>query len=90
MYATDVNSLVARNAIQAVGRIALRLPARANFCADKLLSLLSLNVDYITSETIIVMTSKCWGSTGKPHAVTGNHSQQTEVPIRFSEIPSYK
>ena len=58
MCATDVNSLVARHAVQAVGKIALRLPARANICTDKLLSLLNLQVDYITSETVIVMTSK--------------------------------
>lgn len=58
MYATDVNSQVARNAIQAVGRIALRLPARANACVDKLLLLLNLRIDYITSETIAVMSSK--------------------------------
>ena len=53
-----MNSLVARNAIQAVGRIALRLPSRANFCVDKLLALLQLKVDYITSETVVVMTSE--------------------------------
>ena len=53
-----MNSLVARNAIQAVSRIALRLPSRANFCVDKLLALLHLKVDYITSETVIVMTSE--------------------------------
>lgn len=63
VYATDVNSLVARKAIQAVGRIALRLPARANSCVYKLLLLLHLNIDYITSETIAVMTSKEDGCT---------------------------
>lgn len=57
-YATDVNSLVARHAIQAVGRIALRLPARANICIDKLLSLLTMEIDYVTSETLVVMTSE--------------------------------
>jgi hypothetical protein len=53
-----VNALVARNAIQAVGRIALRLPARANICVDKLISLLVLDIDYVTSETLVVMTSE--------------------------------
>lgn len=54
-----MNSLVARNAIQAVGRIALRLQSRANICVDKLLSLLVLEIDYVTSETLVVMTSEC-------------------------------
>ena len=58
MYATDVNALVARNAIQAMGSIALRLPARANKCSDKLVSLLGFNIDYVTSETLVTMTSK--------------------------------
>ena len=57
-YATDVNSLVARNAIQAIGRIALRLQSRANTCVDKLVSLLVLEIDYVTSETLVVMTSE--------------------------------
>ena len=63
-YATDVNALVARHAIQAVGRIALRLPARANICVDRLLSLLTLDIDYVTSETLIVMTSELEGGGG--------------------------
>lgn len=56
-YATDVNALVARNAIQAIGKIALRQPTRSNICVDKLLSLLPLDIDYVISETLIVMTS---------------------------------
>ena len=58
-YATDVNSLVARHAIEAVGKIALKLQARANVCVDKLLSLLNLEIDYVTSQALVVMTSKC-------------------------------
>ena len=58
-YATDVNVMVARKAIQAVGCIALRLSARANTCVDKLLSLLTMDVDYITAETLVAMTSEC-------------------------------
>ncbi len=57
-YATDVNVPVARNAIQSVGRIALHLSARANVCVDKLLALLQLDVDYVTAETLVVMTSE--------------------------------
>ena len=53
-----MSALVARKAIQAVGKIALKLPARANACVDKLLSLFNFETDYITSEILIVMTSK--------------------------------
>lgn len=59
-----MNSLVARHAIQAVGRIALRLPARANMCVDKLLSLLTMEIDYVTSEALVVMTSEWVGGRG--------------------------
>ena len=56
--ATDVNTPVARYAIQAVGSIALRLSSRASICVDKLLALLQLDVDYIISETLVVMASE--------------------------------
>lgn len=56
--ATDVNTPVARYAIQAVGSIALRLPTRASICVDKLLALLQLDVDYVTSETLVIMASE--------------------------------
>jgi len=57
-YATDVNVMVARKAIQAIGRIALRLSTRANTCVDKLLALLIMEIDYITAETLVAMTSE--------------------------------
>lgn len=57
-YATDVNVLVARKAIQAVGKIALRVAARANTCADKLVSLLAMEIDYVTAETLISLASE--------------------------------
>lgn len=57
-YATDVNVLVARKAIQAIGKIALRVPARANTCADKLVSLLAMEIDYVTAETLISLASE--------------------------------
>lgn len=59
-----MNCLVARSAIQAVGKIALRIPSRANTCVDKLLSLLTLDIDYVTSETLVVMTSEWEGCEG--------------------------
>ena len=57
---TDVNVLVARKAIQAIGCIALRLHARANTCVDKLLSLFTMEIDYVTSETLVATTSEYW------------------------------
>ncbi len=50
--------LVARKSIQAIGHIALRLPARANTCVEKLLSLLNMEIDYVTSETLVATTSE--------------------------------
>ena len=50
--------LVAKQAIQAIGQIALKLAARANTCVDKLLSLLTMDIDYVTSETLVAMTSE--------------------------------
>ena len=57
-YATDVNVLVAKQAIQAIGQISLQLSTRANTCVDKLLSLLTMDIDYVTSETLVAMTSE--------------------------------
>ena len=57
-YATDVNVLVARKAIQAIGKIALRVAARANTCADKLVSLLVMEIDYVTAETLVSLASE--------------------------------
>ena len=58
-YATDVNAQVASKSIQAIGHIAIRLTTRADICVDKLLSLLSMDIDYVTSETLVAMTSEC-------------------------------
>ena len=57
-YATDVNVLVARKAIQAIGKIALRLPGRANTCTHKLISLLSMEISHVTSEALISLASE--------------------------------
>jgi hypothetical protein len=56
-YATDVNVLVAKQAIRAIGQISLQLSTRANTCFDKLLSLLTMDIDYVTSETLVAMTN---------------------------------
>ena len=57
-YAADVNVLVAKLAIRAIGQISLQLSTRANTCVDKLLSLLTMEIDYVTSETLVAMTSE--------------------------------
>ena len=57
-YATDVNVLVARKAIQAIGKIALRVSARANTCADKLVSLLAMVIEDVTAETLVSLASE--------------------------------
>ena len=56
--------LVAKQAIRAVGQISLQLSTRANTCVDKLLSLLIMDIDYVTSETLVAMTSEWHFSLG--------------------------
>lgn len=57
-YATDVNVLVAQKAVQAICNIALRLTGRADLCVDKLLSLFAMEMDYVTAEALVAMTSE--------------------------------
>ena len=49
---------MAQKAIKAIGIIALQLPSLANMCVDKLLSLLVMEIDHITSEVMVTMTSE--------------------------------
>ena len=58
VMAADVSSSVAQQAIQAIGSIAVRVSSRANMCVDKLMTLLSMEIDHITSEVIVIMTSE--------------------------------
>ena len=53
-----MNVLVARKAIQAIGKIALRLPGRANTCTHKLISLLSMEISHVTSEALVSLASE--------------------------------
>ena len=50
--------LVAQKAVQAICNIALRLTGRADLCVDKLLSLLAMEMDYVTAESLVAMTSE--------------------------------
>ena len=45
-------------AIQAIGKISVRIGSQANICVDTLLALLNMEIDHITSETVTTMTSK--------------------------------
>ena len=58
VMAADMSSSVAQQAIQAIGSIAVRVSSRANMCVDKLMTLLSMEIDHITSEVIVIMTSE--------------------------------
>lgn len=55
--ATDVNTTVAQSALRAIGAIAIQVSGQANDCVDTLLSLLALDIDHITSEIMVSMTS---------------------------------
>ncbi|XP_062518423.1 uncharacterized protein LOC134193605 isoform X2 [Corticium candelabrum] len=55
-YATDVNMEMSCKAIRAIGRIAVLHSSASDFCRMKLLALLSLEVDHVTTEVFIVMT----------------------------------
>ena len=63
--AADVSSSVAQQAIQAIGSIAVRVSSRANMCVDKLMTLLGMEIDHITSEVIVIMTSELVKETNK-------------------------
>lgn len=54
-YVTDVDAEMARHAIRAIAEIAVRLPTAAERIVDMLLDLLQLEVDYVRSETVVVM-----------------------------------
>ena len=56
--AMDVSVTVARKAIRAIGKISLRLPGRANACADKLISLLAMEIGHVTSEALISLAGQ--------------------------------
>lgn len=58
-YITSESHLVAVKAIQAVGRIAVRLPDCCEVCVDKLVSLITLTADHVVSEALVALSSKC-------------------------------
>eukprot|EP00397_Hematodinium_sp_SG-2012_P010110 GEMP01010216.1.p1 GENE.GEMP01010216.1~~GEMP01010216.1.p1 ORF type:complete len:806 (+),score=184.17 GEMP01010216.1:132-2549(+) len=55
-YVTDVDTEIARASIRAIGAIALRSRHYADHIFESLLQLLTLDIDYVSAETMIVMT----------------------------------
>jgi len=54
-YVTDVDAEISRRAIRAIGKIAVRLPPTAEMIVTSLTSLLELDIDYVSTESAIVM-----------------------------------
>ena len=49
---------MSKKSIRAIGQIALCLPQASEFCIDVLLTFLSWEIEYITSETLVVIRGK--------------------------------
>ena len=58
--ATDVNVGVSQKAIHAIGLISVKLPDIANYCVDRLLALIPMEIEHVTSEVITTMSSKTY------------------------------
>eukprot|EP01147_Barroeca_monosierra_P004316 gene4316-6624_t len=54
-YVTDIDIEMARRAVRAVGRIAIRLPSVIDSIITALLAFLELRSSYLTAETLVVM-----------------------------------
>lgn len=54
-YVSDVDAEMARHAIRAVAHVVVRYPAGAERVVECLLELAELDIDYVRSETVIVM-----------------------------------
>ncbi|EDV26473.1 uncharacterized protein TRIADDRAFT_22316, partial [Trichoplax adhaerens] len=54
-YITDIDITIAREAIICMGQIALQVTECCEYCIQKLLSLLSLEIDFVTSHTLRVI-----------------------------------
>lgn len=54
-YVTDVDAEISRRAIQAIGKIAVRVPSTAELIVGSLTSLLELDIDYVSTEAAVVM-----------------------------------
>merc|ERR1719254_346788 len=54
-YVTDVDAEISRKAIQAIGKIAVRVPSTAELIVGSLTDLLELDIDYVSTEAAVVM-----------------------------------
>jgi len=54
-YVTDISVEISRKSIQSVGQIAVRLPQLSSGVFTMLSNFLTLNTDYVTTETLIVL-----------------------------------
>ncbi|XP_003383030.1 PREDICTED: AP-4 complex subunit beta-1-like [Amphimedon queenslandica] len=55
--ATDVNVGVSQKSIHAIGLISVKLPDIANYCVDRLLALIPMEIEHVTSEVITTMSN---------------------------------
>lgn len=54
-YVTDVNAEIAKRAIRCFGTIIIRLPKMAKTVSTQLRNFLALRINYVTTETVIVL-----------------------------------
>lgn len=54
-YITDVNAEIAKRSIKAFGTIIIRLPSQSKSVSSQLRNFLSLNIPYVTTETVKVL-----------------------------------
>lgn len=54
-YVTDVDAVISRQAIGAIGKIAVRNPSTAELIVGSLTNLLELDIDYVSTEAAVVM-----------------------------------
>lgn len=54
-YVTDVNAEISKKSIQAISKVAVRIPFACVPIVRQLLSFLSLNIDYVITETLVAM-----------------------------------
>mmetsp|Transcript_26734 Transcript_26734/g.33423 ORF Transcript_26734/g.33423 Transcript_26734/m.33423 type:complete len:799 (-) Transcript_26734:407-2803(-) len=54
-YVADVDALMARKALCSIGQIAVNLPDGAASIIEKLIEFLELDIDYVRSQTVLVM-----------------------------------
>ena len=54
----DVDIKMSKKSIKAIGEIAMRLSEVSEYCIDVLLTFLTWEIEYITSETLVVIRSK--------------------------------